>query len=34
MALANGLAIVPEDRTNIARGEKIQVMMLDWHQDI
>jgi len=34
MALANGLAIVPENKAKIAAGEKLQVMMLDWQQDI
>jgi molybdopterin molybdotransferase len=34
MSLANGLAIVPEDRDKISAGEKIQVLMLDWKQDI
>jgi molybdopterin molybdotransferase len=34
MTLANGLAIVPEDREMIKKGEKLKVMMLDWDQDI
>jgi molybdopterin biosynthesis enzyme len=34
MVLANGLAIVPENRAQINKGDKIQVMMLDWNQDI
>lgn len=34
MALANGLAIVPEDKPRVEKGEKLQVMMLDWYQDI
>jgi molybdopterin molybdotransferase len=34
MALANGLAIVPEDKARVHKGEKLQVMMLDWCQDI
>jgi molybdopterin molybdotransferase len=34
MSLANGLAIVPEDRSRIEKGECLQVMMLDWCQDI
>ena len=33
MALANGLAIVPEDKTQVKKGEKLQVMMLDWCQE-
>jgi molybdopterin molybdotransferase len=34
MALANGLAIVPEDQEQVKRGDLLQVMMLDWSQDI
>lgn len=34
MALANGLAIVPEDKQQVNKGDKVQVMMLDWCQDI
>jgi molybdopterin molybdotransferase len=34
MSMANGLAIVPENKTIVSKGEKIQVMMLDWKQDI
>jgi molybdopterin molybdotransferase len=34
MALANGLAIVPEDKERVNKGEKLKVMMLDWNQDI
>jgi len=30
MALANALAIIPEDRERVAAGETVQVMMLDW----
>ena len=30
MALANGLAVVPEDKAEVREGEKLQVMMLDW----
>jgi len=33
MALANGLAIVPEDKTQVKKGDKLQVMMLDWCQE-
>jgi molybdopterin molybdotransferase len=29
MSLANGLAIVPEDRASVKKGEKIKVMVLD-----
>jgi molybdopterin molybdotransferase len=34
MTSANGLAVVPEDRAKIEPGEKLQVMMLDWVQDL
>lgn len=34
MALANGLAIVPEDKPAVKPGDRVQVMMLDWSQDI
>jgi molybdopterin molybdotransferase len=34
MAMANGLAIVPENKAKIKAGEKLQVLMLDWQQDI
>jgi molybdopterin molybdotransferase len=34
MTLANGLAIVPEETTVARKGEPIQVMMLDWSQDL
>jgi len=34
MAMANGLAIVSEDKALVKSGEKLQVMMLDWCQDI
>jgi len=30
MALANGLAIIPEDREGVAAGDTVQVMMLGW----
>jgi molybdopterin molybdotransferase len=33
MALANGLAIVPEDQPQVKKGDSLQVMMLDWRQD-
>jgi molybdopterin molybdotransferase len=34
MTLANGLAIVPEDRAKVEEGDKLQVMMLDWFLDL
>jgi molybdopterin molybdotransferase len=34
MALANGLAIVPEDKPGVKPGEVVEVMMLDWSEDV
>jgi len=34
MSMANGLAIVPEDREKVKKGDILQVLMLDWSQDI
>jgi len=34
MALANGLAIVPEDKTQVEEGDRLQVMMLDWNEEV
>jgi len=34
MSLANGLAIVPEDRPELLAGEIAQVMMLDWNEEV
>lgn len=34
MILANGLAVVPEEKKQVVEGDKLQVMMLDWNQDI
>jgi molybdopterin molybdotransferase len=33
MSLANGLVIVPEDKTGVKAGEMVQVMMLDWAEE-
>ncbi len=30
MSIANGLVIVPEDRTSVKPGDKVSVIMLDW----
>jgi molybdopterin molybdotransferase len=30
MALANALAIIPEDRESLAAGETVSVLVLDW----
>jgi molybdopterin molybdotransferase len=32
MALANGLAIVPEDKPGVKPGDVVEVMMLDWSE--
>jgi len=34
MALANGLAIVPEDKPGVKVGDEVEVMMLDWSEDV
>jgi molybdopterin molybdotransferase len=34
MSLANGLVIVPEDVTEARPGATVQVMMLDWDEDV
>lgn len=34
MSLANGLIIVPEDKTEVKAGEVVQVMMLDWNEEV
>jgi molybdopterin molybdotransferase len=31
MTLANGLVIVPEDKPRVERGDRVQVMLLDWN---
>lgn len=33
MTQANGLAIVPEDKAKVEKGETVQVMMLDWSEE-
>ena len=33
MSLANGLAVIPEDRDEVAVGETVSVMMLDWREE-
>ena len=32
--LANGLAIVPEDKPGVKPGDEVKVMMLDWSEDV
>ena len=34
MSQANGLAIVPEDKTELSKGDTVQVMMLDWNEEV
>ncbi len=34
MSLANGLVIVPEDKAEMEAGDIVQVMMLDWNEEI
>jgi len=34
MSLANGLAIVPEDKAVANKGEIVKVMMLDWNEEV
>jgi molybdopterin molybdotransferase len=34
MAKANGLAIIPEDRGSVAAGDNVQVMRLDWYEEL
>ena len=34
MSRANGLVIVPEDKTEVNAGEVVQVMMLDWNEEV
>jgi molybdopterin biosynthesis enzyme len=34
MSLANGLVIVPEDKTRVEAGDVVQVMMLDWNEEV
>ena len=34
MAQANGLVIVPEDKVEVKPGESVQVMMLDWNEEV
>lgn len=34
MVLANGLAIVPEDKPGVKPGEVVEVMMLDWSEEV
>ncbi len=33
MTLANGLMVIPEDKTEVVAGDIVQVMMLDWREE-
>jgi len=34
MRLANGLVLIPEDRKMVNKGETVQVLMLDWNEEV
>ncbi len=34
MAYANGLAVIPEDVPEVRPGDRVQVLMLDWPEDV
>jgi molybdopterin molybdotransferase len=34
MSLANGLVLIPEDRKKVNKGETVQVLMLDWNEEV
>jgi molybdopterin molybdotransferase len=34
MTLANGLVIVPEDTPGVEKGDRVQVIMLDWGEEV
>jgi molybdopterin molybdotransferase len=34
MSLANGLVVVPEDKAEVKAGEVVNVMMLDWNEEV
>jgi len=34
MALANGLVVVPEDKSRVKPGDLVKVMMLDWSEEV
>ncbi|GAG58656.1 unnamed protein product, partial [marine sediment metagenome] len=33
MTLANGLMVIPENKTEVVAGDIVQVMMLDWREE-
>jgi molybdopterin molybdotransferase len=34
MSLANGLVLIPEERGKVNKGETVQVLMLDWNEEV
>jgi len=34
MTLANGLVVIPEDKSEVKAGEVVKVMMLDWNEEV
>jgi molybdopterin molybdotransferase len=34
MSLANGLVIIPEEKKEVRAGETVQVLMLDWNEEV
>jgi molybdopterin biosynthesis enzyme len=34
MSLANGLVTIPEDKPGVEAGDVVQVMMLDWNEEM
>ena len=34
MSQANGLVLIPEDRKTVNKGETVQVLMLDWNEEV
>ncbi|MFA5309250.1 MAG: gephyrin-like molybdotransferase Glp [Dehalococcoidales bacterium] len=34
MSLANGLVLIPEEKTRVNKGETVQALMLDWNEEV
>ena len=34
MNRANGLVVIPEDKKEVNKGEVVQVIMLDWNEEV
>ena len=34
MALANGLVLIPEEKSSVKKGETVQALMLDWNEEV